>query len=123
MGAVARERQQHPARWCLTSSWHGTAYNRLGSLVFTAMGLQWPFQEGQQFRDQSPLAWTAFVAAQEEGLDSQKSTVRWNLETDSKEKCLSVRRCEDTGDTTKCTHCLAFPGDDGAKATSLAMPA
>lgn len=29
VGAVATERQQHPARWCLTSPWHRTVCDRL----------------------------------------------------------------------------------------------
>lgn len=62
------------------------------------------------------------MTAKKAALYGQKSTERRDLETDNKEKCASIRRCEDKGDTTEFTHYLVFCGDAGAKATSLAMP-
>lgn len=67
------------------------------------------------------MAWAVCVAAEEEVLVGQKSTER--RETDTKENRVSMRRREDEGDTIKCTHCLLFPGDAGAKVTSPAMSA
>lgn len=62
------------------------------------------------------------MAAEEVVLDGQKSIERWES-ANSREKCTSIRRCEDKRGTTNRTHCVLFPGDAGAKATSLAMPA
>jgi hypothetical protein len=47
-----------------------------------------------------------FVAAEEEVLDSQKSTERWDLETDSKEKQASMRRMK-TRETPHSAHTVS----------------
>lgn len=114
MGAVARERQQHPARWCLASLWHRTAFKSLGWPLFAAMGLQLPFQEGQ-CRSQSHLTRTEFVTVEVRVLKSQKSTRRWDRRwdprTDTKEKHSSMRKCEDREDSRPQTvHFLVLLG-------------
>lgn len=55
VGAVARERQKYPARWCLASPWHGTVLK--GRSLFLQHSLQTAIL-GVYSEHQSPLMWT-----------------------------------------------------------------